>query len=88
MLLTLGFPKPPDNITALQLFDKVHFLFYFSWVLFCDSLFLVYFFGGLECVGHFFAYVGHFVFEMSGFEPRELPYSKQAHYHLAILLHT
>jgi hypothetical protein len=23
MMLTLGFPKPPDNITALQLFDKV-----------------------------------------------------------------
>jgi hypothetical protein len=26
MLLTLGFPKPPDNITALQLFDKVDIL--------------------------------------------------------------
>jgi len=24
MLLALGFPKPPDNITALQLFDKVN----------------------------------------------------------------
>jgi hypothetical protein len=31
MLLTLGFPKPPDNITALQLFDKVHFLFVSLW---------------------------------------------------------
>jgi hypothetical protein len=33
-------------------------------------------FGGLvlEGVGHFFAYVAHFVFwEISGFEPRELP---------------
>ncbi len=30
--------------------------------------------GGLECDGHFFAYVAHFVFlDMSGFEPRELP---------------
>jgi hypothetical protein len=36
------------------------------------SLF-VYFLGGLECDGHSFAYVAHFVFlEMSGFEPREL----------------
>ncbi len=26
------------------------------------SIFFVYFFGGLECVGHFFAYVAHFVF--------------------------
>jgi hypothetical protein len=27
------------------------------------------FFGGLQSVGHSFAYVGHFVFLMSGFEP-------------------
>jgi hypothetical protein len=34
--------------------------------------FLVYFFGGLECVGHSFAFVVLLVFlEMSGFEPRE-----------------
>ncbi len=33
------------------------------------------FLGGLECAGHSFAYVDHFVFfwEMSDFEPRELP---------------
>ncbi len=39
------------------------------------SSFSLYFFGGLECVGHSFAYVAYFVFllEMSGFEPRELP---------------
>jgi hypothetical protein len=30
------------------------------------------FFGGLQCVGHSFAYVAH-IREMSGFEPRELP---------------
>ncbi len=33
----------------------------------------VYVFGGLECVGHSFAYDAYLVFlEMSGFEPREL----------------
>jgi hypothetical protein len=26
------------------------------------NVFFVYFFGGLECVGHSFAYVAHFVF--------------------------
>ncbi len=37
--------------------------------------FFVYFFGGLDCVGHSFAYVPLFMFfsQMSGFEPRELP---------------
>jgi hypothetical protein len=35
----------------------------------------VYFLSGLECAGHSFAYVDHFVFfwEMYGFELRELP---------------
>jgi hypothetical protein len=36
------------------------------------SVFL-YFFGRLECIGHSFAYVAHFVFlRESGFAPREL----------------
>jgi hypothetical protein len=30
------------------------------------NLFVVYFFGGLECVGHSFAYVAHFVFVFEG----------------------
>jgi hypothetical protein len=35
--------------------------------------FLVYVFGGLECVGHSFAYVAKFeFFKMSGLESREL----------------
>ncbi len=40
-----------------------------------EQSFYFYFLGGLECVGHSFAYVAHFVYfwEMSGFEPRELP---------------
>ncbi len=37
------------------------------------DMFFVYFFSGLECVGHSFAYVALFVFlKESGFEPREL----------------
>jgi hypothetical protein len=39
------------------------------------------FFGGLECVGHFLAYVASpilYFCEMSGFEPRELPYQAGA----------
>jgi hypothetical protein len=38
------------------------------------QIFLFIFFGGLECVGKFFAYVPILYFwETSGFEPRELP---------------
>jgi hypothetical protein len=39
------------------------------------------FYGGLECVGHSFAYVSNFVqyfLEMSDFEPKELPLQLQA----------
>ena len=28
MLLALGFPKPPENITPLQLFDKVWYTYF------------------------------------------------------------
>jgi hypothetical protein len=49
--------------------DSVHHLFKITLdilVLFCfnflGKLFFVYFFGGLECVGHSFAYVAHFWF--------------------------
>jgi hypothetical protein len=42
---------------------------------FLFSPFFVYFFGGLECVGHSFAYVAHFV---SGFEPRAPPHKAGA----------
>jgi hypothetical protein len=33
-----------------------------SWILPQNRLFCVYFFGGMECVGHPFAYVAHYVF--------------------------
>ncbi len=41
-----------------------------------NNFLFLYIFGGLECFGHSFAYVSpiFFIFwEMSGFEPRELP---------------
>jgi hypothetical protein len=38
------------------------------------QFFCIFFWRALECAGHSFAYVAHFVFlEMSGFEPRDLP---------------
>ncbi len=46
-------------------------------------LFLYYFFGGLEYIGHSFAYVAHFIlWETSGFDPESCR-SKQARYQLS-----
>ncbi len=63
----------------------------FSLVSFCDFCewvsiyrFFVYFFWRARVCGPLLCFCRPFcIFEMCGFEPRELPYSKQAHYHLS-----
>ncbi len=70
------------NILSLSV-TLIPTIIYFQPYTFSQQTFFGIFFGGLECVGHSFAYVAHLVFHRDVWIWTQSPASKQARYQLS-----